>query len=342
MVSQKIITMKKISTLVLSVLTLSSIAQPTLTGNNAPTVGTSYSVKSADTVGIMPGASGANKTWNFDLTFTSSPETASFIDASGTPYASSFPSANLAFESTYGSTTSYTYYVTNANEYSLVGSKSNDGYTETFSNTEVLTHFPFNFNDTYQDDYESTFTSTWGNGNFSGSATQTYDAYGTLTINGVTYDNVARIKEVSEYAGSYSGQSYTGGYEAYSWYPSNGRIPVLSISTGSYSYGSDDYYYKSVTLAEEEALSSNDVKDAEFDFAITSLIAQGQNANATVNAPANEINVEVYDVVGRCISKQQFDSTMSIEIETAQLAKGMYLVQVQAGNAVATKKITIQ
>src|SRR6185436_11331431 len=92
--------MKKTLLIILTILSLNALqtfAQVTLTATGInPTIGQTWTITA--TVNVLPGASGANQTWDFS---TSMPNSGSSTTTTNTPSSivngSNFPSANLAY-----------------------------------------------------------------------------------------------------------------------------------------------------------------------------------------------------------------------------------------------------
>ncbi len=116
--------MKKIYSLLLIVLPAFMQAQ-TITQADLPTAGTAW-IMNEDTnyVAAVP-SGGMGQTWNFASLLTNNVDTQAFQAAAGTPYASAFPSSNLA---TYSSADgSYGYFTNSSTGFYADGSGSSTG-----------------------------------------------------------------------------------------------------------------------------------------------------------------------------------------------------------------------
>ena len=73
-------------------------AQPTLTAaNSQPQAGDIIGSQYAYTTGVTIGSTGANQVWDYSgLTDSAAISVIHFMSPSGTPYAATFPAANLA------------------------------------------------------------------------------------------------------------------------------------------------------------------------------------------------------------------------------------------------------
>jgi len=116
--------MKKITFLSMFIVLLISgriIAQPTLTAATNNPIATDVFTQH-QTAYTAPGAAGANVTWNFSTLTSTYAVTNTFSLPSATPYASTFPTANLASLISDGGTSPYySYYIVNSNVFSIDG-----------------------------------------------------------------------------------------------------------------------------------------------------------------------------------------------------------------------------
>src|SRR4051794_9645834 len=93
------------------------LAQPTITGANAPVIG-DVLVEQFTTASVSQGNGGANQTWDFStLQGNGDLSSTTLVSPSSTPYAANFPGANVAAVSS----GAYAYYLTSSTELSLVG-----------------------------------------------------------------------------------------------------------------------------------------------------------------------------------------------------------------------------
>lgn len=97
----------------------------TITQADLPTAGTAWTMnEDTNYVAAIP-AGGTGQTWNYSTLLTNNIDTTAFQDAAGTPFASSFPSSNLAtYQTTDGS---YGYYTSNSSGLYLDGNGSATG-----------------------------------------------------------------------------------------------------------------------------------------------------------------------------------------------------------------------
>lgn len=212
--------MKRIFTL-LSVMALNlAIAQPVIQYANMPnpSAGITATILIAPKP-TSPGPTGAGVTWNFSsLTFTAA-GTASIVTPASTPFAASFTNATMAAIVALPTGTVYTYDNVQPSYKDQLGDAitATGGATYTPDPKRHLV-FPFNYGNSYTDSYQCVSCSP-------SSFNVSYDAYGTLIVNGKTYNNVARITNMF-------GNPY------YNYYSTN---PVYSIFSYDASPSSSPY-----------------------------------------------------------------------------------------------------
>src|SRR5258708_2319670 len=139
------------------VASLNSFAQPTITatGLNA-VIGDQFTSNTA--AWMSPGNAGANQTWDLSTLVAGTTTTVTAVATAATPYATSFPNANLA---TYDGNTTYGYYKTSSTSWQNMGAVVYTTATTIipYYDTEDLFHYPFTYNSTFTDPWSATFTS---------------------------------------------------------------------------------------------------------------------------------------------------------------------------------------
>jgi hypothetical protein len=196
--------MKKIySTLSCLILIATASHAQTLTSASIPPPGTAVTTQQADGSSLVQGNSGTGQTWNFaGAVPTGAAFVSDYINVAGTPYGSSFPSANLCQRQPDGSGGyAYAYYYSNNSIYELHGlGTSNGGVNITFIYTNAQTgmQFPATLNSTFSDVFAGSYTisvsGTTINNFRSGSITSQCDGSGTLITPSGTFTNTLRFK----------------------------------------------------------------------------------------------------------------------------------------------------
>jgi hypothetical protein len=307
--------MKKTFTLFALLTVLISGAQPVFQFSNmpSPTAGITATVLIGNKPS-SPGASGAGVTWNFSsLTFTAA-GTASIVPPSSTPFAASFTAATSSAIVALPTGTVYTY----DNVQPSFKDQLGDGISATGGSTytpDPKRHmvFPFNYGNSYSDTYQCISCSP-------SSFTVTYDAWGTLIINGKTYNNVARVVNMF-------------GFPYYNYYSTN---PVVSIFAYDSSPSSSPYS----TLIE-----SNAGVGIQENYVVEHMKIFPNPAGETLhirNDNFMQVDVEIYDMMGKLVkTKEHLSQGASSTIDVSTCAPGLYFLKFhdEFGNDSYTKLV---
>lgn len=194
--------MKKHYIYFLAILPLAASSQITIVQSDLPVVGTYYinAVDSGYSAAITPGGTGP---WNYSSLQNIEQDTLGFIAASLTPYASSFPAANLAGYDASGN--AYAYFISDATGFYVNGAVSPgifNGIPLVYNPAQMLVPVPFTYNNTASNYYRFIYSDTatyMGNTDsvrfvLHGDQTFLADGYGSLTTPASTYPNTLRIK----------------------------------------------------------------------------------------------------------------------------------------------------
>ncbi|MBX7108046.1 MAG: T9SS type A sorting domain-containing protein [Chitinophagales bacterium] len=165
-------------------------AQPTITSANMYAAGDVLTMQNADTAGINEGPAGANQTWGFsNLTASGSQYSQSVVAASGTTYASSFPTADLAIDA--GG--SFSYFDISGSDFLQLGFAAS-GIVAAYSDPQKVVSFPFTYNTSFSDNLAATYELNGFTNNRTGTVTFLADGYGKLVLPQQTFNDVLRIK----------------------------------------------------------------------------------------------------------------------------------------------------
>ena len=214
---------------------LSVVAQQIIeNGSKLPAIGTTASVQYASTSQGM-GSSGNIVADFSNLTFTET-GTLNIIDPVTSPYYIAFQNSNFAYTiSPLSGTARYHYFNASSGKFEILATDytgPNTGKNYRFNSYQYLS-FPFNVNQGFTDTYQ-----------LSGEALQTftgtYDAFGSLVLPDITYENVARIKLDNS------------GAVKYVFWSLNPLFPILS-----YNNGVINYYELAITTGVNEERSEN-------------------------------------------------------------------------------------
>ena len=308
--------MKRTFTLIALLFTIICKAQPVFQSVNWPsaTAGLTATVLIAPKP-TSPGPSGAGVTWNFSsLTFTAA-GSASVVLPSSTPYASSFSGATHAAIVALPTGTVYNYDNVQTTYKDQIGEgiQAASGSTYTPDPKRHLV-FPFNYTNSYSDSYQCVSCAP---GNF----TVTYDAWGTLIVNGKTYNNVARV--VNMFGSPY-----------YNYYSTN---PIISILAYDSSPTGSPY----ATLIESNALLSG--MSESYVVKHMNVFPNPSNDNITLqNNNFVKVEFAICDLFGKEVrTAEKLTQGETSQIDISSYAPGVYFIKYhdEFGNNSYTKLI---
>lgn len=310
------------------------MAQTILTASNLPVAGDQFFNKTISDTSISPGSGGANVTWNYSSFFIS-PLTLNEVYTlpSATPFASSFPQANLAVNS-YFSPSGFDYYRNNGTELLYYGFKDNSDEL-LISNTQQVLTVPFTYGNSVSN-VPVTGTGLFG-ANLSGTVSVNADAWGTLILNDGSYSNTTRVVYDYDLQTDFGGPGTETFYriKRYSWYHSSRRAPVFQISvreiSGSTTAPRQKYVTRTTITTGQEEMESPITFQVQWNLlANTALISFHTKQK-------DRVVLEVIDMNGRVVKEEVVNleaGNNKVELETASLQAGIYLVHArgQAGS----------
>lgn len=311
-----------------------AIAQPTITNSMNPVVGDIYQdIIIVDTTGISVGGIGANQTWDFtNATTTGVGIGGTMVQPSSTPYAATFPGANVSGMTASGA---YSYVKTSSTRMEDVGSV-NGAQTMIFTDFRASIQYPISYNTTYTDTEAATITMT-GNPtptSRTGNLTVTADAWGTLMIPGASYSNVLRLKCVENLT-DVASITTTSVVTTYLWVSPNYKQSLFTYFDQATNFlGNIQHsrvaYYADAPLAmgvsnglaaKEVSLFPNPAKDK---------VTLGFELNKSYK----NVNISLLTLEGKEVMKEAISEIGQNKFETELLleglSKGMYIVRISA------------
>lgn len=331
-----------------------SYSQITVTQSDMPQAGNIIVVDSDLAPTVTPGSAGPSQNWNFSGLNNSRTVSLDFVTPGSTPYASSFPGANLA-DSTIGYP-GYNYFLSQASAFSVVGGMPiimgyqvnihfNPYYEQTalpatYGTTDggythgVSDALPFSY-----------LGSDSGKGTISITYADTIDAWGTIQTPSGTY-NVLRQKhyevDVDSVFLHYSFpsshwtfvQSQTTKTHQYRWY-ANGlgyTLVQMQMDTTNTKVLSVAWYDKPAGI--------NEVSNQSH----TIVYPNPCTSQANFLCPDKQAKVlSVFDVTGRRISQTAITNGTAA-INTSSLSKGIYFFRTTdaLGNTISRGKFSVQ
>lgn len=232
------------------VLSVTSKAQITITAADVPAPGNSFIQATDSFPTIILGSGGANKTWNYASLATDALDTLDFVTPASTPYASQFPSSNVAAYM-HGPSGANFLYVINNTSFTLDGF-AGDGIVANLNPNELVFNYPATYgtttSNTSQFDVKLPFTALPGYDSLRVKSTTVksgvVDAWGSLIIPSGTY-NTIRLKETRNVtdsmwvhgtgpfppAGWYFAQETRDTVYRFQWYANNFGAAILEADS---------------------------------------------------------------------------------------------------------------
>ena len=331
----------------LSMQSMLAMAQVTLTTNELPYIGMSYTLSEDTSSVLSPGNQGQGQTWNFTQLQFHTTDTILFEDAATSPYAAQFPASNLVSHNSKDSV--YGYYTTNSNGFYLDG-----GYEYATAATGGL-HFsppvtiipvPFTYGDTHISHARLESVSVGTGTGFklvqNKIDTLTGDGAGTLMLPSVSYNNTLRIRISGTIIDSiFVDISGTGNYTFFSAEVHHVmRYSWFKQGNPSYLFGMESSYTNPAIMERVELVTptaqSTGIKTESTKQPLTvypnpasSAIHIGGLAMNTKN-----LTIEIYSLSNMKISTVEISKEGIADLSAQNLANGIYLYRILSTNVV--------
>jgi hypothetical protein len=337
--------MKKIYIFLIVLLPVFAKAQITLTQADLPGVGQGY-INAADNnyAGAIP--AGGATSWNYFTLQNVTQDTSLFISATGTPYAGSFPGANLAQHAV--GTVSYAYFIANSTGLLLNG-VADTGNIFIYNPAQMIVPVPFTYNSTYSG-YSRVQVDDTSQIPHTRIVIRTIinmlgDGYGQLTLPNMVVPATLRIKTTSVAIDSvFYDLGLGGGYQLapgfptstqttdFKWLRNGGGALLLDIAADSAGQTATSSSY----LIFSGALGVNNISQP------VSLKAFPNPASDRVtfnfDSDMNEAKtLEILNSVGQIIETYDATHLNNFTMTTSHLSNGMYSYLVQNKKGITSK-----
>ena len=355
--------MKKIFTISFLLSGLVAVSQPTINSNWFPGAGTTLNQAMFDATNVSEGPAGANQNWNYNPPQTGLTQT-NFVTPASTPYASNFPTANIAASVPTVGTPFYSYYNHTSSGTELVGFAYDDasaGLTllMNYSDPQKQFQYPLTYNQQFTDNFTASYTVviaglTIINYRY-GTIYSHADAYGTITTPSGTFNNTLRVKtrqvttDSAVYVGFPAPPTVQYSYiTSFLWIGDNpGQMGLFQISYDTItddqgtppSYGKDGgYLLTSVGINEVnlKAESINAYPNPAKDFTYID----------AANLEPGDATLEVFDALGKLVKSQIIlvgsGSNKSIILHTLEFNPGFYILNITQNNKLLQSKFIKQ
>ncbi len=322
-----------------------SFAQITLTAaNSLPQFGEKYVNHICDTTGVTPGLAGANITWNFTSLSTTSIDTAKAQPCGATPNCSLFPGSTYAIVS--NSTRLIPYYIGSTTKLSQNGYYQAVDSNAVYSDAMDQLRFPFTYNNTYNDPYSGVIRLGAITAQETGTISVTCDAYGTLQLpGGLTHNNVLRVRTFQVFKDSTSlfGSPFVLNFEleTYTWYKDGYHSPLMTILSSKQVGGGLNN--KGVSYAPVAILDASQLPSLAASVQVfPNPVSDELNIHYS-NTAAEPVSISLTDMMGKEVAQiVTHPGGTSASYNTASLPRGLYILRLQSGAEVVSRKISVQ
>lgn len=189
-------------------------------------------------------------------------------------------------------------------------------------------------------------TGTFNQGTVSGNATTLGDGYGTLVINGITFNNVLRIQLTQhiDYLYTSFGQHLISDQVTYYWYDGIHKNPLLYIATADVS-GISSGHFKNVYVSDyvAAAVGMDEITPSFEVNAYPNPAHNVVNVNLAEELPG-AVMLSLYNSSGRLVLSKNLDGAplSSIPVDLGSLSKGIYLLRMDADKKHGSTRIVIE
>lgn len=257
-----------------------------------------------DADGFTPGAAGANITWDFSNLDLMMLGTDTSIPVAGSPFASTFPTANYAYRYDGMGGTRYYYHNITASKYEILalGYNNDLGWNYT-PDPMVWAQFPYTFGMVFTDTFQST------DDEMATSVTYTYDAYGTLILPTGTFTDVIRQKVVKN------------GQTNYNWFNVEPFFPLLQTVLEENSLG----VVKNTTLGTDDRSKAT--------FSLWPNPTSGQ-ISLSSDVSFEQAKLSVYDALGKKVVETDIilSSGDAFALNLSNQTSGLYFLTLSDAN----------
>lgn len=306
------------------------VRSQTITTADLPTAGLAWITGNDSTYSQAIPSGGTGQTWDYSTLQNLENDTAGFINAAGTPYASSFPNSNLAgYDSQSGI---YSYFTTNTSGIYLDGIIG-PSIQYIYENSQLYIPVPFTYGDV-----RNTFSRIQIDSVYLGfnsrfvlrtNSTFTADGSGNLTLPSGQFNNALRIKEIAITYDTLSIDTCGGNYITISnsasqitrynfVMPGNPVALVMGIEADSLGQFATSSQYFTGAFVNSVPVVQRSAKVKTYP----------NPANESVNLDLTTINdislIEIFDLNGSLIKTIQPDASGITTIPASELSNGVY------------------
>ncbi len=275
---------------------------------------------------IAPGNAGPAQTYDYSVlpSFNSSYQILG-VDNLTSPFGTIYPTANATLSWSSFGTPNYHFLLSDTSYIYLGGGGSFGDYQ--YLDTYKQLKFPFTYNDAFTD----TFIAVSNTGGYrAGSASVSGDGYGTLLVPGQTFNDVLRVKRVSDYYDTLNNNPRHSVETYYEYYKPG--IPHYILLHGFYTIttGSSNPVSGSQLFFNSSALVTASKSNKSLGSSYFISQADEQSFLHTQSNVAFTTMLHIYNIQGQLIVQEPLTVSKEMSsktLPTTALADGMYLVQ---------------
>lgn len=321
--------MKKITTLSLFLISLTSWSQTLTQANNEPVAGDIERTVALDTSGYLTSlpinVTGPNSNWNFNkLKTASNPALSAYTTPSAVPEASAYPTCNLVQDDG-GFYTFLKSVSTPTTRTELLGFNLAVG-TVSLSNTAITAVYPIAAGSTFSDNASGTLTFSGTTYPITGKVSYTADGTGTLTLaDGFVFKNVIRLKSTQNFTASLLGFPLAElNSTSYTYYDMSQKFPVLSIDYQAFGFiGS-----ASVTPSYRGSSSAfTGIRAEQMNNTVLQVYPNpaGESLQVMLPETGTPVRLRIFDANGRLVKEESLASGLNT-LDVSELSAGIYQV----------------
>lgn len=321
-----------------------SFAQPIISTNSAPEIGTNIKISIVDPIplGNLVLPAGEDIIWDFSASTVTATRIATFVDAADTDASIFFPNADIALSYDNGGlplgsfNLKHDFFNLFADSILNVGFATQGGTVISYDNPLTTFHLPFTFGDVIQDDFKVTFEV--GNSTVveAGTINIEADAYGKVLLPNSEEDNLLRVRTTRNYYQAFEDNVLDTIFyeeEKLAWYAADQIYPVLSVTTETISTNPQPqtriYFTGEVETNIEEYLSLSTIEafpnPSSGTFQVRYDLLQ-----------STDVQLNIYNSMGQLLQiaedALQYPGSQTTTIDLTQSSKGIYFVEMILDN----------
>lgn len=201
-----------------------------------------------------------------------------------------------------------------------------------YQQPDILYKFPMNYNDTYTEPFAANLDLTQQGINFkvnsTGDRVNHVDGWGKLSIDNKTYNDVLRLKSISDQSITKIQNGITDHQSlkeiSYKWLSKDYKFPIMEVKgmekNGKFTITEIAYIKSDAVLATSNSQLKN-----------VSIYPNPSNGNFKTNIPQNDIkSIEVYNSLGQLVSRS---------MDISNLQKGNYIIKINTNTQSYHQKV---